>query len=449
MADEIATSVTAESPVARPARAAPPVPGRWRNLAAITGVEVVDSAEAGLVNTLFPSIAAALRLDSEHLGLLAAVGKLVSVPFAPGWVWLAGRIGRKAAMIGTTVTGGMCGVLAGFADGFLALLILNTLMSACLVGGQPIANSVIADCFDDRTRGIATGYFYATITAVSSFLGPVLALFTATDGGWRYAMWTIGGICIVAALVITAFYRDPGVGASEPQLADLAESQRAAPVTVSSVMSVFRVPTYSIMMLSRVLSGHLLISIFGIQFLVTERGFTNATATLVLVPFGIGYVVGTLGGGYVVALLDRAWEHVGRVVFIQLAQIGFALAALFGTQLEHTDITTYAVFWGLLGLFQGMNPPVNRPIVMSVVLPELRGQAFAIFLSVFQTIGWAMFALTAGWLANDVGIQGVFFWILVILMLINALVLSALYLTYPHDARRVADELRHRRAASQ
>jgi MFS family permease len=448
MATQIATSAPAERFVARPATPAAHVPRRWRNLAAITGVEVVDSAEAGLVNTLFPAISSALRLDSGHLGLLSAVSKLVSVPFGPVWVWLASRIGRKSAMIGTTVTGGIFGALAGFSDGFLALLVCNTLMAACLIGGQPIANSIIADSFDDKRRGVATGYFYGAIVAVSSFLGPLLALFTGTEDGWRYGMWTIGGICILAALAIIAFYRDPGVGASEPQLAGLAERQRTAPVTARSVMSLFRIPSYSIMMLSRLLSGHLLITIFGIQFLVKERGFTNATAALVLVPFGIGYVVGTLGGGYVVAWLDRVWEHTGRVVFIQVAQFGFALAALLGTQVGYTSITIYGIFWALFGFFQGMNPPVNRPIVMSVVLPELRGQAFAIFLTIFQTIGWAMFALTAGWLAMNLGIQGVFLWVLVVLMVVNGLVLTALYFTYPRDARRVTTELEHRRVAA-
>jgi MFS family permease len=249
MATEIATPVEpVERFVAAPVTAAR-VPRRWRNLAAITGVEVVDSAEAGLVNTLFPAIATALRLDSGHLGLLSALGKLVSVPFGPAWVWLAGRIGRKSAMIATTVTGGIFGTLAGFSEGFLALLIFNTLMSACVIGGQPIANAIIADAFDDKSRGIASGYFYAAITAVASFIGPVLALFTGTEDGWRYGMWTIGGICIVAALAITAFYRDPGVGASEPQLAGLPERERTTPVTVGSVMSLFRTPTYSIMML--------------------------------------------------------------------------------------------------------------------------------------------------------------------------------------------------------
>jgi Na+/proline symporter len=83
-----------------------------------------------------------------------------------------------------------------------------------------------------------------------------------------------------------------------------------------------------------------------------------------------------------------------------------------------------------------------------VVLPELRGQAFAIFLSVFETIGWALFALTAGWLGTKLGIENAFLYILVVVMLLNALLLSALYVTYPRDARAVTRELERRRYES-
>lgn len=423
------------------------VPHRWRNLSTITGVSVVDNTEAGLVSTLFPSIAAALRLDSGHLGILAALGKVVAVPFGPFWMWLAGRLGRKAALIITTVLGGVFGIVAGFAQDYVMLLVFNTLMSACLIGSGPISNTVIADSFDDRNRAKATGYYYGALTAISSFIGPLLALFTGIDGGWRYGMWAIGAICILAAIVVAVFFKDPEVGASERQLADLDERQRTTTkVTFRSVLSLFKIPSFSIMMGSRLLSGHLLITVFGIQFLVVDRGFDNATAALVLIPFGIGYVLGTIGGGFVVAFLDKRIPFIGRVAYIQLAQLGFAAAALFGTQFDHSGIAVYGVFWALFGFFQGVNPPVNRPIVMSIVTPELRGQAFAIWLTIFETIGWALFSLGAGELATTLGIQQVFLWVLVILMVVNALLLGALYFTYPRDARRVVATLDARRA---
>ena len=423
------------------------VPHRWRNLATLTGVTVVDSTEAGLTTTLFPTIAAALRLNTGQLGLLAALGKIVAVPFGPGWVWLAGRTSRRTALISATAAGGVFGIIAGFANDFTHLLIANTLMAACIIGAGPISNSIISDSFDDKHRGRAVGYFYGVSALLGSFIGPLVAQLSGFSDGWRYGMWAIGAVCILAGLGIAVFYREPGIGASERQLADLsAKDRRGQKVAFATVMSLFKIPTFSIMMASRLLSGHLLIAVFGVQFLVTERGFSNAVAALVLLPFGFGYFAGTVGGGWIVALLDRVVPRRGRVAFIQCAQILFAIVAFFGTQFHYEAIGIYAIFWALMGFAQGLNPGVNRPIVMSVVLPELRGQAFAIFLTVFETLGWALFSLGAGLLAETLGIQTVFLWILVGLMLVNAVVLSALYLTYPKDRDRVNAELEQRRA---
>jgi MFS family permease len=423
------------------------VPHRWRNLATLTGVTVVDNTEAGLTTTLFPSIAAALSLNSGHLGVLAAAGKVIAVPAGPFWVWLASRIGRRAALVLTTVIGGMFGIAAGFSQDWIQLLIFATLMSASLIGGSPIANAVISDSFDDANRSKAVGYFYGGVSGIASVVGPAIALFTGLTDGWRYGMWTIGAVCILSGILVRLVFRDPGVGASEAQLATLDESERAKQkVTVRSVLSLFTIPTFSIMMLSRLLSGHLLITIFGIQFLVVERGFENPVAALVLLPFGLGYIVGTIGGGWTIPVLDRTLGLRGRVAFIQLAQVFFAVAAFFATQQPHENIGVYSVFWALMGLAQGMNPPVNRPIVSSVVLPELRGQAFAIWLTVFETVGWAVFSLGAGTLALTLGLQGVFLYVLVGAMLLNAVVLGALYVVYPRDVRRVEAEL-NRRAA--
>lgn len=421
------------------------VPHRWRNLAVITGAEVVDNTESSLINTLYPAIAASLRLDNGHLGLMSALGKFAAIPFGPLWVWFAEKWGRKQALVANNIVGAGLGILAGTSQDFVQLLVWNTLLAGVVAAGQPITNSIIADSFDDKARARATGFYYGILTAVASFIGPLLALFSGSPDGWRWAMWVIGGICALSSILIAALYIEPGVGASEAALADLREEQRARKVTLRGVASLFRIPTFSIMMLSRLLSGHLLISIFGIQFLVTERGFDNATAALVLIPFGLGYVIATFLSGFAVTFLDRVWPHQGRVAFNQAAQILFAVAALAGTQIPWGDIAVYGVFWALMGATQGMNPPVNRPIVMSIVTPELRGQAFAIWLTFFQTIGWALFALTAGYMADAFGIQGVFFWILGVLMIVNGIVLGALYFTYPRDARRVETEMLRRR----
>ncbi|EFL27735.1 major facilitator family transporter [Streptomyces himastatinicus ATCC 53653] len=443
MATEQSTAPTAAPTPATASR----VPHRWRNLLTLTGVTAVDNTETNATSTLFPSISTALGLTSGNLGTLAALGKIASVPTGPFWVWLAGRMGRRATLVLTTVLGGLFGILAGFAQNFGFLLLCNTLMAACLIGASPISNAVIADSFTDRERGKAAGVLYGVTATFGQAIGPVIALFTGFSDGWRYGMWAIGGVCVVAGLIVAVGFKDPGVGAAEEQLADLSETARVKKtVTVKSVLSLFRIPTYSVMMISRLLSGHLLLVIFGIQFLVSERGFSNATAAVVGIPMGVGYLAGTVGGGYLLAFVDRRWPTRGRVSYLQLAQVLFAVAAFFGTQFHYSaGIGIYCVFWALMGFGQGMNPPANRPLVSAVVLPELRGQAFAIWLSIFETIAWALFALAAGQLAESLGLQQVFLWVMVVLMLLNAAVLGVLHSTYPRDARRVTHALEERR----
>lgn len=250
---------------------------------------------------------------------------------------------------------------------------------------------------------------------------------------------------IFVGLLILVLFKEPKIGGAEEQLAGIAAEIPLPRLHWQDVLRLFRIPSFSLMLLSRLLSGHLLIGVFGVQFLVTERGFSNAVAAVVLLPFGIGYFVGTILGGLTVSTLDRLVPRRGRVVFLQAAQLIFALVAFFGTQFHYEAIGIYAIFWALMGGAQGLNPGVNRPIVMSVVRPELRAQAFVIFLTIFETIGWAAFTYIAGALADLIGIQTVFLWMLVILMVINAAVISVLYAVYPRDRERVTTELVRRR----
>lgn len=422
------------------------VPHRWRNLFTLTSVMVVDNTEGSATSSIFPAIAKSLNLGSSHLGILTAVGKVLSAPLGPFWVWVSTKLGRRNTLILTSVIGGLFGVAAGFSNNWPTLLVCTALMSASVIGAQPIVNAVIADSFDDKERGNATGFLYGAINTLAAFIGPLLAQFTGFTNGWRYAMWSLGGVCALAGLIVAIFFVDPGVGASDAVSLDREAAKKVVKKpTVKEVVSLFRTPTYSIMMVSRLLSGHLLITVFGIQFLVVERGFTNAVASLVMIPFGIGYLAGSLAGGASVKWLDVHFTTHGRVTFVQSIQVLFAIAAFFGTQFNYGDaIWTYGAFWAVMGFAQGCNPPVNRPIVASVVLPELRGQAFAIWLTIFETIGWAVFSIACGNLASIFGIQRIFFWIMVVLLLVNALWLGLLHKTYPHDVAVVQDVLRNR-----
>ena len=307
----------------------------------------------------------------------------------------------------------------------------------------PIVTEITGDLFDEKSRGRANGWTWGAISLVGAILGPFIGQLSGIPDGWRYGYYGAGAINILVALIVLLYFKDPGVGASEPSLVGLSAEQRAenSKLTWPKVSQLFKIPTFVLMLFQRLISGHLLIGTFGVLFLVQTYGFNTATAAIVSLPFGIGYMGGTLVGGVIVDALQSRWPNVARVAVLQGAQLGFGVFALLGTQINWGAIGIFAVFWGLMGFMQGINPGVNRPIVSAVVPPELRGAAFALMLSVFEAIAFIAYNLIAGFLADAVGLKVVMLWIPGILMLINAAYVTLLYRTYPRDVARQREVL--------
>jgi hypothetical protein len=124
------------------------------------------------------------------------------------------------------------------------------------------------------------------------------------------------------------------------------------------------------------------------------------------------------------------------------------VVAFFGTQFDWGgSIVIYAVFFGALSFLRGVNPGINRPIVMAAVPPELRGAAFTVMLSIVQSTGWAVYALGGGYLADAIGMQATFLWLLVVVMIVNGRFVSFIYRPYVRDCAALDAELTRRAQA--
>ncbi|WES63723.1 hypothetical protein P0L94_14790 [Microbacter sp. GSS18] len=82
---------------------------------------------------------------------------------------------------------------------------------------------------------------------------------------------------------------------------------------------------------------------------------------------------------------------------------------------------------------------------MAVVPPELRGAAFAFFVSVIESVGFAIYTLVAGFLADADGLQSVMLWLVCGVMTLNALFLTLLYRPLAKDRRALEAEMDRRR----
>lgn len=426
------------------------VPGRWRQLSLLGGTLLVDSTEASLVSGLFPLIRQSLGVSLGALGTLTAASKVVGVVTGPLWVLAAQRYSRKSVLVVATGLWGVWGIAAGFAQNFGQLLVLYTILAAGYAAAHPLINEIIGDLFGGARRGRAVGFAYGAVALVGAVVAPLTGQLARVDDGWRWGLWGIGAFNVLLGLALLRWLRDPGRGAAETQLAGLDAAARAGTprLTWPRVVALLRIRSFALLLISRLLSGHLLITTFGIVFLVDVYGFSTETAAVVLLPQGLGYFAGTVAGGWAADRAVRRAPRRGLVAVLQGAQFAFAAVAFLGTQIDYGSIAVFAVFFGLMGFAQGMNPPVNRPMVMAVVPPELRGAAFAIYINVFEAVAWAMFGLGAGLLGDRFGLRAVFLWVLVILMAVNGLLLTLMYRTYAADVARVQRELDLRRDAA-
>lgn len=423
------------------------VPRRKTNLVVLGGSMVVDGGEGSMATTLFPVIAVALGLATSALGVLAAVGRIVGVVAGPTWVFLAKKIGRKAVLAIATGFWGVWAIAAGFSQDFTQLLILYGIMAAGTAAAHAIVPEVIGDSFTDKQRGRVVGWLYGGTAAVGSLLAPLIGQLANIEDGWRYGFFVFGAINVLFGFLILFFYKDPGTGGGEEQLKTFTQEERdaASKITWAKVRALVTIPSYLILLGSRLLSSHLLLAVFGVTMLVQAYGFDVAIAASVMAPFGIGYLVGTIFGGFLSDWLNKVSVNYGRVALLQAAQLLFAVIAFFTTQVAYGGILPYLILFGLCGVAQGLNPGVNRPLVMAIVPPELRAAAFAIYVSIVESVGFAIYSLIGGALAVAVGLPTVMLWLVCGVMVINTVFLSLLYKPFKNDRLALERELDARR----
>lgn len=411
-------------------------PHRKRNVTLLSGAMITDSAESGLLSALFPVIAASLGLATSALGVLIAAGRLVSVVSGPFWVFLTRFLARRTVLAIASGLWGVWAIVAAFSQDYLQLLILNTIASAGFTAAHVFLPAIVGDSFPDAKRGRVIGWVYGALVISSSVLTPVFGQLAGVPDGWRWGYVAIGVINILAGLAILAFLKDPGIGYMDGR-ADDREAGTATDDGVSwrTVASLFRLPSYVVLIISRLLSPHPVLGAFAVVLLVETHGLSVQVATAAFAPFGIGYLLGNIIIGYLGDAANRLSADHGRVTLLQFSQFAFGGLAFLATQVTYDGVWMYSVFFALMGAFQGWNPILNRPIVMAIVPPEQRGTAFGFMISIVESISYSVLALITGFVAGAIGTQGAVLWTIVAVVLVNGIVLTGLQFTFRRDRR--------------
>jgi len=411
---------------------------RWRSVYSLAFGNAIDNADGKLLNFIFPSIRDALRLNLEALGLLTAIGLVSRMLMGPLWAVAGDRWNRKTLMFLVTGVWGVWTVLAGLAQTEFQFILLYTIATLGTVATEPLTSSITADLFPESDRGRAFGVLRGVGGLMLLVFVPLGIFFTHFADGWRWALFTVGGLSILSGVLILIFLQDPGRGATEELRLPNERLQKG------DMKFLWATPSLWLMGASVMLVTSLVIVSFALTFLTDVRGFGLAQAQVVMAIFGVTFALSSLVGGRLGDWAHKKTAHTGRIVLMQIYLVAYALLTYLCLQVAWPQWAYYPLFF-IFGLVAGVGMPgAVMPLISTVVLPETRSTAFGFLFSLVQGAVLALLSWAFPWFAERYGQATTFFWMTTVPYLLNAVLWFVFYKTVPRDHDRAQAELKRR-----
>ncbi len=402
--------------------------GRWGSVVAMALAFVSDNLEGGLINTLFPVIRAALGLDLGALGLLSSISRFARMIFGPLWAILADRYGHKRVLVIITGVWGLWTAAAGLAENFPQLLILYSIGVIGTVAGEPIANGLLANLFEDEERGKAYGAIRSIGSLGSLVLTPFVGQLANVADGWRYGMYIMGAMSVFSGLLILLLVK-------EPQRSNaLTDDPELGGFRWADALRLFQIRTVLLLAGNLLFITSLVLFAFFVTYFVDVRGWATSDAVMLFTTFMAGFTISSFLGGVLGDWFDQRFGPKGRIILMQLYLAAFALFSFAALQIDWGHgLALYVVIFlfGLIGSigFSG----VVLPMVAAVVPAELSATAFAVLFALIQGLISALLTLGLGYAAKAWGLQTVMFWLITVPYAVNTLYWFLFYRVYPQD----------------
>lgn len=393
-----------------------------------------DSMEGGLINTLFPVIAQALRLDVGALGVMSSVSKWARMIFGTLWAVAGDKFGRKRILVWMTGVWGIWTAAAGLAQNFNQLLILYAIGVIGTVAAEPIQNGLMVDMFDEDERGKAYGTLRTIGVGAGLVLTPLigqLAKWPTPESGWRIGMYIMGGLSLLSGILLQIFLKEPPrrVVAGDPD---------AGKFKISDIKEIVKIPSFWLMAVMLLFVTSMVFFAFMVTYFVQVRGWETASAAILYTVFMAGFALGGLTGGTLGDFFQKKFGDKGRVMFMQIYLLSWAILTYLYTQVDWGHgIAAYIVAFlvGLVGSW-GFSGAV-LPMVGQMVEPQYAATTFALLFSFIQGAITAIYLLLIKPLAAALGsLDRVFLYMVSVPYAVNAVFWFLFYITYPKDVAR-------------
>jgi len=260
------------------------------------------------------------------------------------------------------------------------------------------AYPMVGDLVPRRSRGVVMGLLGATF-AVGTVVALVVVALLGT-ANWRSPFVYFGIPGVIMGLLVFLFVREPTRGAAEDEVMEA--GTYTGSFSWEALRKTLRIRTALLVYLLDACQGSTWWAFaFWAPAYLLRRGIAPDadTAALALLPAIVGFVVGTLLGGWLIDRLRRITDR---------SAVWVALISMLGALVMSTvvfslhDLTTVLIAGFVLGVFGYMIMPAINVILYDVVPPETRASATAadgVILSAFS----ALTAFAIGTVSHYVG----------------------------------------------
>lgn len=159
---------------------------------------------------VLPSLARELGVTSFQSSLVITLFSVSAGLVIPVAGYLSDRFGRKRVMIPALLVYGGGGILAGLGavwHSYGVLIAARALQGIGAAGTAPIAMALVGDLYKDAAESRAQGLIEAangTGKVLSPIAGSLLALIV-----WYAVFWAFPAVCLLSALALLFFIREP------------------------------------------------------------------------------------------------------------------------------------------------------------------------------------------------------------------------------------------------
>lgn len=344
-----------------------------------------------LLTPLLPFIREDFTLDYTQSGLLLSAFSLsYGISQLPAG-WLADRIGRRQLLTIGILGVALAGLLVGFSQTYIMLIVFLGLMGMLGGGYHPSSVALISASFEEKKLGRVLG-FHAIGGTTSFFLAPLIAIAITTAWGWRGSFITLAIPTFVLGIILYVLLRRVAdIKKAEPEMPASDTETPPTPHRWRRLVPFIILSTFTGAPLFSTIS-------FIPLFMVDQFGVSKELAGIFLILiYSSGFWAAPLGG----YLSDR----LGRI------PVMLAVSFIAGPVIYLLNLAPYGVAFGAVLVAIGMISYIRMPVAEAYIIGQTSEKNRSTILGIYYFVGMegsAILTPVVGYLIDHYGFYPTF-----------------------------------------